>query len=260
VRRFRFSIRRVTTSKWATPLAFALAAAVAAGIAGALLMRPGGATSTITGIKLDRPVPSIPLLDAQGHQLTLAAFRGKVVVVSPTLTLCHEVCPLTTGAFISMQQAAREGGVGGRVVFAEISVDPWRDSPARLRAFKRYTGIRLTLLTGIQQNLRRFWHFFGVGYFKTPQGKPPDIDWWTHRPETFDVAHSDGLFFIDQHQHLRIAILGMPNLRGRLAARLRRLLSSKGLRNLTHPDVAWTLPQALADLSVLLGRPLPQPR
>jgi len=99
-----------------------------------------------------------------------------------------------------------------------------------------------------------------AGFFKTAQGKPPDTDWWTHKPESFDVAHSDGLFFIDEHGRLRIAVLGMPNLHGRLAAPLRRLLGDKGLGNLAHPEVPWTVPQALDDLSFLLGRRVPQPR
>ena len=88
-------------------------------------------------------------------------------------------------------------------------------------------------------------------------GKPPDVDWWTQRPETFDVAHSDGLFFVDETGHLRIVVLGMPNVHGRLAARLRRLLSGEGIRNLDHPQVAWTVPQALDDLGALLGRLIP---
>lgn len=211
----------------------------------------------ITGTQLDRPTPNIPLLDGHGKRVTLASFRGKVVVFSPALTLCHEVCPLTTGAFIAMERGVRKAGLQDRVVFAEISVDPWRDTPARLRAFARYTGIDFPLLTGTEQNLRRFWRSFGVGFFKTPQAKTADVDWWTRKPETFDVAHTDGLFFVDPHGHLRIVVLGMPDVSGRLAARLRRLLSNEGLRNLNQPDVPWTVPQALGDLGVLLGRPIP---
>jgi protein SCO1/2 len=237
------------------PLALVGAIAVAVAISA----RHAQTSPKITGTELNRPTPNVPLLDKDGKQVTLADFRGKVVVLSPVLTLCHEVCPLTTGAFISMERAVGKAGLGDRVVFAEVSVDPWRDSAGRLRAFARYTGSDFTLLTGTQQNLRRFWRFFGVGYFKTPQGKPPDIDWWTHKPETFDVAHSDGLFFVDQRGHLRIVILGMPNVHGKLAARLRSLLSDKGLKNFARPEAPWTVSQALADLSFLLGRRIPRP-
>jgi cytochrome oxidase Cu insertion factor (SCO1/SenC/PrrC family) len=235
-------------------VAVLLAGAIAAGVAAAIGAWQGRSAPTITGTELNRPVPMVPLLTEHGKQVSLAAFRGKVVVLSPILTLCHEVCPLTTGAFLGLEQAVRNAGLGDRVVFAEVSVDPWRDSPARLRAFAHLTGIDFALLTGTPQNLRRLWRFFGVAYFKTPQGTPPDRDWWTHKPESFDVAHSDGLFFVDRRGHWRIAILGMPNVHGKLAARLRSLLSDKGLENLARPEVPWTVSQALGDLSFLLGK------
>jgi protein SCO1/2 len=240
--------------------AVACTAALAVGLWAALADRHGAAASPATGIRLDRVLRAVPLLDEHGRTITLADFRGKVLVLSPTLTLCHEVCPLTAGAFTVMRQAVRRAGLGDRVVFAEISVDPWRDSPARLRGFARYAGIGFRLLTGTERNLRRFWRQLGVGFFKTPQGAPPDVDWWTHRPETFDVAHTDGLFFVDGRGHLRIAVVGMPAMGGRLASRLRRLLSDKGLANLRHPEAPWTIPQALANLSDLLGRPIPPGR
>jgi hypothetical protein len=117
----------------------------------------------------------------------------------------------------------------------------------------------LTLLTGKLPDLRRFWRFFGVGFFRTPEGKPADIDWWTHEPQRFDVAHSDGLFFVDPHGRLRIVVLGMPNVHGHVAARLRRLLNDQGVENLEHPQVAWTVTQALDDLSALLGQRIDAP-
>src|ERR1051326_1798830 len=113
--------------------------APAAGIAAALAARGHTKAAPIYGVRVDRAVPSVPLLDEHGRHVALADYRGKIVVLSPVLTLCHEVCPLTTGAFMSMERAVRRAGLAGRVVFAEISVDPWRDSPARLRAFSRLT-------------------------------------------------------------------------------------------------------------------------
>jgi cytochrome oxidase Cu insertion factor (SCO1/SenC/PrrC family) len=235
--------------------------AVAAVTAAAVIfaMRHDATAAEITGTRVDRLVPAVRLLDARGRPVTLRDFRGRVVVLSPVLTLCHEVCPLTTGAFLTMRRAVRRAGLGGRVAFVEASVDPWRDSPARLRAYRRLTGVDLTLLTGSEPSLRRFWRFFGVGFFRAPEGKHADIDWWTHRPQRFDVAHTDGLFLIDARSHLKIVVLGMPNVHGRVAVRLRRLLNDQGIANLEHPQAAWTVREALNDLSALLGRRIPPP-
>jgi protein SCO1/2 len=225
---------------------------VAAGCGGA------AAKPHVAGERIDRAVPRLPLQDERGRTTSLAAFRGKVVVLAPFLTLCHEVCPLTTGAFEAMQRAVDRAGLGDQVTFAEVSVDPWRDTPARLSAFARTTGARFHLLTGTRAQLTRFWRFFGVAFFKTPEGKPPDTDWLTGKPLTFDVSHTDGLFLLDANGHERILDIGMPNVGGRLSATLKRLLNDTGRRNLAHPQAAWTVRQALDDIGSLLGKQIPE--
>ena len=205
----------------------------------------GHSQPPLTGVAVDRPLPAVQLLDEHGHAKSLRAFRGTVVVLAPTLTLCHEVCPITSGALAQIQYDARRAGVGDRVTVLEVSVDPWRDTPARLRAYRRETGVRFRLLTGTHSQLARFWRAFGVGFFPTGHGR------------TFDVAHTDGVFFVDERGHERIAVIGMPNTHGKLDPRLRRLLEGEGLRNLAHAQAAWTVEQALADLGRLLGRRIP---
>ena len=88
----------------------------------------------VTGDLVDRRPPALPLEAAGGATISLDAFHGKVVVLAPVPTLCHEVCPLTTGAFHADAARGRPGGFGGRVAFVEVSVDPWRDTP---RGFAR---------------------------------------------------------------------------------------------------------------------------
>ena len=211
----------------------------------------------LAGTRLDRAVPDLTLVDQHGHTVSTAAWRGKVVVISPVLTLCTEVCPITTGAFDQIERVLRQDGLAGRVVLAEVSVDPWRDSPARLRGYARLTGTDVPLYTGSLRQIAAFWKFFGVYYKKVPEGRPAQVDWMTHRKLTFDVAHTDGLMFVDPSGHWRIAMLGMPNVNDRLTARLRRLLSASGLHNLAHPMTPWTIPQTLRIIGSLLGRSVP---
>ena len=205
----------------------------------------GQSKPPLTGVALDRPAPNVQLRDEQGRVTSLHAFRGTVVVLAPTLTFCHEVCPITSGALEQIRYDAQRAGVADRVTVLEVSVDPWRDTPARLRAYRRETGVGFRLLTGTHAQLTRFWHSFGVGFFPTSRGP------------TFDVAHTDGVFFVDERGHERIAMIGMPNTHGKLDARLRRLLEGKGLRNLAQPQAAWTVEQALNDLGRLLARRIP---
>jgi protein SCO1/2 len=134
-----------------------------------------------------------------------------------------------------------------------VSVDPWRDSPARLRAFARRSDTHFTLLTGTSAELARFWRFFGVAYWRTKEGKPPDTDWLTGKPLTFDVSHTDGLFLLDPRGHERILDVGMADAGAHLPHTLETLLDAQGRADLKHPQPGWTVEQALNDVKRLLG-------
>jgi cytochrome c biogenesis protein CcmG/thiol:disulfide interchange protein DsbE len=151
----------------------------------------------------------------------------------------------------------RWAGLASQVVVAEATVDPWRDSPARLRAYRRLSGADFVMLTGSQAEVHRLWRFFGVFYQRVPQGKPADVDWMTHKPETFDVQHTDALFFIEPAGQLRIADEGMPDVGGHLSPVLRGLLNDQGRQNLARPQLPWTASEALADLYYLMNRNVP---
>src|SRR5437763_8530432 len=189
-----------------------------------------------TALPRPRPVPAVALTDEHGRTVSLSAWRGKWVVLAPFMTLCHEVCPMTTAALGQAAWQLARAGIGGRVAIIEVSNDPWRDSPARLRAYRRLTGANLTFLTGSQAVIRQLWRFFGVYYRRVPQANPPDVDWLTHKPETFDVQHSDAVFFLDPAGQERILDEGMPDVGGRLPARLTALLNDQGNQNLAHPQ------------------------
>ena len=222
------------------------------------VLRSAPAGALAVGQALDRPVPSLPLLDERGRGTSLEAFRGRSVVMAPFLTLCHETCPLTTGALMRLEAAVRRRGLERRVAVVAASVDPWRDSPARLRAFKRRTGSNLRMLTGTPAQLRRLWRFFGVEYHRVREGDPPDRDWWTHRAQTLDVTHTEGLFILDPRGHWRVLVPGIADLGGRLAPALRSLLDQEGRASLRTPTGAWTVPAVLGDLWRVMGIP-PEP-
>jgi protein SCO1/2 len=210
------------------------------------------------GIVQNRAVPSTTLLTQQGRQTTLAAYRGKYVVMAPFLSLCQDECPLITGAFLAMQRDVRAAGLGNKVVFLEVSVDPWRDSPARLTAYAKRFGADWPLLTGSLAQLKTFWKDFDVYFAKVPEEQPPKLDWWTGRPLAFDVDHTDGFILLDPAGRQRFITVEPPNLHGKLSPDLRKLLNKGGLENLYDQSAnSWTVPQALAALSWLVGRTIP---
>ena len=105
--------------------------------------------------------------------MSLAALRGKVVVLAPFLSLCQDECPLITGAFISLQHDLRAAGLADRVVFVEATVDPGRDTVARLAAYQKEFGADWDLWTGTPAAVAAFWKPFGVSTRSSPRSSRP---------------------------------------------------------------------------------------
>jgi protein SCO1/2 len=218
----------------------------------------GAAPSPSEGVVQNRAVPDIPLIDEQGQPTSLAAYRGKDVVLAPFLSLCQDECPLITGAFLSLQRDVRAAGLGSKVVFVEVTGDPQRDTPQRLAAYAQRFGADWPLLTGTPANLNALWSFFHVSFQVVPEDQPAKLDWWTGQPITYDVAHTDGYILIDTSGHERFIDVTPPNLHGKLPSDLKDLLSMGGIQNLNHQtSPSWTLSQAVQALSWLTGRNIP---
>src|ERR1700722_16658446 len=93
------------------------------------------------GRVLERPTPQrVQLTNQAGQAVSLASLHGKVVVLAPFLSLCQDECPLVTGAYIALQRDLRAAGMGNKVVFLETTVDPGRDTMARLAAYQKEFG------------------------------------------------------------------------------------------------------------------------
>jgi protein SCO1 len=211
------------------------------------------------GLVLNRPTPQdAALVDQQGRPVSLAAMRGRVVVLAPFLSLCQDECPLITGAFISLQRDLRAAGVAERVVFVEATVDPDRDTVARLAAYQKEFGADWDLWTGTAAQIAAFWKPFGVEYQKVAEEQPPKDDWWTGQPLTYDVEHTDGYILIDPQGRERFVDATAPDMAGRLNKKLAGLLDEGGLHDLDHPQPPnWTTADALASIGWLLGTNVP---
>lgn len=223
-----------------------------------------GAPSAYLGTVLDRPVPGsvadLPLTTDTGRATSLASLRGQVVVLADFLSLCQETCPLTAGNLLQMDRAVSAAGLGGRVRFAELTVDPGRDTPARLRAYRTVVGAPANwfLLTGRPEVIARIWGYFGVWYQRVAEDSPPGLDWLTGKPLSYDVTHQDALVYLDPEGRERFLVVGSPDATGApVAPALRRFLSAQGRADLQHPDAStWTAAEALTPIAWLTGRPV----
>ncbi|MDQ2727187.1 MAG: SCO family protein [Actinomycetota bacterium] len=224
--------------------------------------KPGRPSANLGTVIPARPVPAIPLLTVTGASTSLAAYRGRYVLLAPSLTLCQEVCPITTGALTAIQHDLNRDGLASKVVIAELTVDPTRDTPARLSAYAHQFGVPFTLLTGTNANIAQLWSFFHFSYQNVPEPTPAGTDWWTGQALTYDVNHQNGFILIDPAGNERFVTLDMPGTSGRLRPDLKALLDNQGIANLTHsdPTITWIVPQALHTLGWLMGQTIAHER
>jgi protein SCO1/2 len=107
--------------------------------------------------------PPIALHDANGTPVTLAAQRGRFVLVTFIYTHCPDVCPLITK---NLNAALRVIGPSARkqVRVLAVSVDPAGDTPEAVKAYAREKHLfpQFRYLIGTRPELRRVWKAWHV--------------------------------------------------------------------------------------------------
>ncbi len=80
--------------------------------------------------RVNDAAPAVSLLDQSGRTMSLGAYRGRPVIVTFAFAHCATVCPLVVADVL----AARRLLKGTPPAVLVITLDPWRDTPGRLRS------------------------------------------------------------------------------------------------------------------------------
>jgi protein SCO1 len=109
-----------------------------------------------------RTAPPIRLHDAYGRPVTLAAQRGRYVLVTFLYTHCPDVCPLITENLNRALQSLGRSADDVRVL--AVSVDPKGDTAAAVRAYSRRMRLvpQFRYLIGTRAELRPTWAAWNV--------------------------------------------------------------------------------------------------
>jgi cytochrome oxidase Cu insertion factor (SCO1/SenC/PrrC family) len=132
------------------------------------------ATELIEGLLSGRAPVGGPfeLTDQTGHRRTDADFRGKLVVLYFGYTYCPDVCPTELQ---SISLALDKLGAAAELVQPLfITVDPERDTPARLADFVSSFHPRLIGLTGSLADIRKTTIAYRTFFVKNSAATPSD--------------------------------------------------------------------------------------
>jgi len=132
------------------------------------------------------------LTDHHGSPRTLQDFKGKAVVVFFGYTHCPDVCPTTMAELSEVMKAL--GPLSDQVQVLFVSMDPERDTPARLAEYVPAFDSRFIGLTGDAAAIEKVAKDFRIFYRKNP-GK---------KPGSYTVDHTSGSFVFDSQGRIRL--------------------------------------------------------
>jgi len=110
-------------------------------------------------------VPAVRLTDQDGRKVELRndVIGDRVVVMGFVYTTCTTVCPVTSALFEQLQTKLGPR-LGSEVRLVSMTVDPVRDTPARLKAYaaRHHAGAEWRWLTGDTPTVTRALDAFGA--------------------------------------------------------------------------------------------------
>jgi protein SCO1/2 len=139
--------------------------------------------------------PDFALTDQDERPVSLAALRGKVVLLDFVYTSCPGPCPILTG----IHQKVRDelpAPQRARVQLVSITLDPERDTPAVLRGYasaRRIDTQGWSFATGATDDVAAVARAYGVGSIRQPSG---------------EIEHTVATFLIDRDGRIARRYLG----------------------------------------------------
>lgn len=200
--------------------------------------RAGG---TVLNVPIPPEILATRFVGADGKAFTLASLKGKTVVMTNFLTLCAEVCPITTINMREIGDAIAKAKLNRSVLSFEVTIDPKRDTPMRLKSYQAlFSDPSWSVATGSVKGIKALWSWFGV-YTQVVPAARGLTDWMTGKQIAYDLTHADVAVIIGPDLHWRWLDLGAPaatnpKAKNVLPARLFTYLSATGKSNLLKPQ------------------------
>ncbi|MFN8574154.1 MAG: SCO family protein [Gemmatimonadaceae bacterium] len=119
------------------------------------------ATATAHSMEVWPAVPSIDLIDQHGRPFELRAHAGQPLLITFAFGHCESVCPTVVHELLEVRDVANRRDVP----LVIVTVDPWRDVPARLASIAAEWGLKANdyLVSGDTLQVNRTLDAWGVG-------------------------------------------------------------------------------------------------
>ncbi|MEJ0086181.1 MAG: SCO family protein [Pseudomonadota bacterium] len=136
------------------------------------------------------PAPELTLPGSDGKPVTLARFRGKVVLVAFGFSNCGEVCPITLATLAGARKKLGTAGADVQVVY--VTVDPERDDAAQMKKFLGSFDPTFVGGVGTRAQIDAAEKSWGISSVKN-----------MNADGSYTIGHSSSIYLIDRKGGLR---------------------------------------------------------
>ena len=162
-----------------------------------------GKPNSFRGTSYGEPYPAAAeteLTRGDGSSFRLSEMRGKVVLLFFGYTSCPDICPATL-AELNQTLGELNGEDAKQVQVLFVTVDPERDTPARMQEYVDYFNVDFIGLSGTEAELQKVWSDYGV-YREVVEGTSA---------AGYLVDHTARVTLIDRNGNLRLSFrIDMP--------------------------------------------------
>jgi protein SCO1/2 len=142
-----------------------------------------------------RAAPEFALPASTGAEFKLSDQRGKVVVLGFGFSHCPDVCPVTLAVLAQVRKQL--GELADRMQVVYVTVDPERDTPARLHEYLTLFDKSFIGVTGAPEQLKSLREAYGILAARAENKNAPD---------GYLVHHSTYVYLIDRSGLLRALV------------------------------------------------------
>jgi protein SCO1/2 len=136
--------------------------------------------------------PAVSLVDQTGRTLSVESFRGRPLIVTFAFAHCATVCPQVVADVLSARRLLE----GTPPVVLVITLDPWRDTPDRLRTIAQswQLGADAYVVSGPPEDVER-----ALNAWRVPR---------TRNQKTGDIVHPRIVYVVGPDGRITYVVTG----------------------------------------------------
>lgn len=179
------------------------------------IARMGAANNTehsATVLDTPRPLPAVELVDQHGTPFSITDLAGTPVLVFFGFTNCPDICPTTLDVLARAVQTLAESDASAVPEVLFVSVDPTRDTPARIGTYIAAFDDRFHGATAAEAELQPLLSALSVSVHKE-----------VHEGEAYNVVHNGTVYVLNRAGEWAAIFGGSSHDANRIADSMRSL-------------------------------------